>query len=92
MDKSSEIFNFALPQENPPQNLDNSKSQEYNSNNDISINSNIKNKNMSKITINIRKTNKKSDDNNIMINEASKTYFSFDGGNQNTEENKIDKL
>lgn len=92
MDKSSEIFNFTLPQEKPTPNLENTKFKEYNYNNNISINPNNKNKNISKITINIKKTNKHSDDNKIKVNEASKIYFSFDGGNQTSEDNnKIDK-
>ena len=93
MDKSSEIFNLATSKIEIKHNLNNlcdsTKFQEYNYNN-ILINSN---NNINKISINIKKNNNINylniKENNS--NDRSKKYFSFDGENQISEENKTDK-
>ena len=96
MDKSSEIFNLATSKIEIKHNLNNlcdsTKFQEYNYNN-ILINSKNKENNINKISINIKKNNNINylniKENNS--NDRSKKYFSFDGENQISEENKTDK-
>ena len=95
LDKSSDIFNFRQSQGKLMQCLnninENTKFQEFKYNN-LFINSFNKEKNLNKIHINIKKEKKNyDDDNKIKINEQSKKFFSFDGENQISEENKIDK-
>ena len=87
MDKSSEIFNFNNFNLNQQKN-ENSKFQEYNYN----YNNIFNNDKSVKMPINIRKINNSLNLNNkIVSKEKNKKYFSFDGENQISEENKLDK-
>ena len=94
MDKSSEIFNFISSQGKNQEILNNIKEinnlQEYNYNDkfDNIIN---KDKNLNTILINIKKTDKNLNNNNTDLNDNSAKYFSFDGGMQITEDNKLIK-
>ena len=108
MDKSSDIFNFTINQQNQmisekEKEKENekdkgyriSKFQEFNYNN-LLINSNNNEKIVNKITINFMKPNINKDDddskdNKNYLDDKSKKYFSFDGGNQTNDEIIVDK-
>ena len=78
------------------------KFQEFNYNNNLLINSINNEKNVNKISINYRKLNNINDDdddndninyndNKNYLDDKSKKYFSFDGGNQTNDEIIVDK-
>ena len=75
------------------------KFQEFNYNNNLLINSINNEKNENKISINFRKLNNINDDddndnyndNKNNLDDKSKKYFSFDGGNQTNDEIIVDK-
>ena len=109
MDKSSDIFNFTINQQNlmtsqkeKEKEKENpcriTKFQEFNYNNNLLINSINNEKNVNKISINYKKLDKIKDhdvdnenDNKNYLDDKSKKYFSFDGGNQTNDEIIVDK-